>query len=534
MPTLYTYDELLLALAREAYRGAEAIDLSTTSAAATAGTSAIFADLAWGTSGATTTAFHNKYLYLRRFSGLATAGGASTITLRTSMGDLGAANVLANWKIKITAGTSSGDERTIASNTDANPTVVTVDSAWTTTPDTTSFYEIYPSSSAIASPVRTSRALTTASFAAATGTITSAPAFAGNLGSALSIGIGADFLLCGDPPSLLRNSVNRVLASLRFRSHLPVTMIPDGDMEGSYTLGTTESFTQWYGVDAPTTAAKSSTSYPFPFGRQYINVVTAATDNEGVSSATVPVDPDEVLYVACMVQKTPAATETAAFDVILYDMTNSTDLKAVTVSGQQPVMVYFQQAPASTTEEVAIRVLSNSAAATSFRVGPAMLWSSQRSRYPLDTSSVVRASDVRGLYELPIGQQVESDVYLLNEPLRPVTRVTERDDRSNLTNIVAWPLYYPMFMEVEQRWPELVYDTDTTYADKDTVVAGAMYYIEMARASRYYDSNPVLAAHHEARAKQHNRSYHRMLRSQGIDAIVFDESPPRRVMVPFR
>jgi len=273
-------------------------------------------------------------------------------------------------------------------------------------------------------------------------------------------------------------------------------MIPDGDMEGSYTLGTTESFTQWYGVDAPTTAEKSSTSSPFPFGRQYINVVTAATDNEGVSSATVPVDPDEVLYVACMVQKTPAATETAAFDVILYDMTNSTDLKAVTVSGQQPVMVYFQQAPASTTEEVAIRVLSNSAAATSFRVGPAMLWSSQRSRYPLDTSSVVRASDVRGLYELPIGQQVESDVYLASEPLQLMSRDVERDDRSNIINVAMRSPYYPVFMQAYQRWPSLAYDTDTTYADKDTVVAGAMYYVEMARARRHFADNPDLSANH--------------------------------------
>src|SRR3990167_6754434 len=496
MPTLYTYDELLLALAREAYRGAEAIDLSTTSAAATAGTSAIFADLAWGTSGATTTAFHNKYLYLRRFSGLATAGGASTITLRTAMGDLGAANVLANWKIKITAGTSSGDERTISSNTDANPAVVTVDSAWTATPTTTSFYEIYPSSATIDRPNRTSRALTTGSLTVATGVITCAPAFAGNAASALSIGVGADFLICEDNPAILRNALNRVLASLRFKSYLPVTLIPDGDMEDSYTLGTTESFSQWYGVDAPTTAAKSSTSYPFPFGRQYINVVTAATDNEGVSSATIPVDPDETLYVAVMVQKTPATTETASFDVVLYDMTNDTDLKVVTVTGQQPVLVYFQQAPASTTEEVAVQVLSNSAAATSFRVGPTFLWSSQRDRYSLDTSSVVRASDVRGLYALRPRQQIETDVYLMDRRLEPLTREVERDDRGNLINVVTQSPYYTLFMQAYQRWPSLTYDTDTTYADKQTVVQGAMWYIETARADRHAAANPDLSARH--------------------------------------
>src|SRR3972149_12234446 len=109
MPTAYTYDEWMLALAREPYSGEQVIDISTTVAETTAGTSALFGELAWGSSGATTTAYHNTYLYLRRFSGLATAGGASTITLRTSMGDLGAANDLANWKIKITAGPARGE-----------------------------------------------------------------------------------------------------------------------------------------------------------------------------------------------------------------------------------------------------------------------------------------------------------------------------------------------------------------------------------------------------------------------------------------
>ena len=534
MATAYTYDEMMLALAREAYRGESVIDISTSAAETTAGLSAAFGELAWGSSGATTTAYHNTYLYLRRFSGLATAGAASTITLRTSMGDLGAANVLANWKIKITAGTSSGDERTISSNTDANPTVVTVDSAWTATPTATSFYEIYPSSATIDRPNRTSRAQTTGSFTVASGVITCAPAFAGNAASALSIGIGADFLFCRDRPALLRNTINRVLAAQRYKSYLPVTLIPDGDMEDSYTLGTTESFTQWYGVDAPPTAAKSSTSYPFPFGRQYINVVTAATDNEGISSATIPVDPDETLYVAVMVQKTPATTETAGFDVILRDVTNGTDLKTVAVTGQQPVMVYFQQAPASTTEEVAIRVLSNTAAATSFRVGPALLWSGQRSRYSLDTTSVVRASDVQGLYELPVGQQVETDVYLVGESLSPSQRGLERDDRSNRINIVTPVPSNPLFMEVYQRWPELTYDTDTTYADRDTVVMGAMYYIEMARAAEYYASQPALASQYEQLARQHNQSYHRMLRSQGIESVVFEEARSTRTMVAFR
>src|SRR3990167_1581200 len=179
-------------------------------------------------------------------------------------------------------------------------------------------------------------------------------------------------------PDFVDSTINNILSSLRFLSHLPVTLIPDGDMEDSYTLGTSENFTQWWKVNSPTSAAKSTTSYPFPFGRQYVDVVTGAVISRGVQSATIPVDDAETLYVAVMVQKTPATSETGTFNVILYDVTNATALKTVTVSGQQPVIVYFQQAPSSTTEEVAVQVLGATASTVSFRVGPMLVWSDQR------------------------------------------------------------------------------------------------------------------------------------------------------------
>ncbi len=531
MPTSYTYDDLFLALAREAYSGEEIVDLATTGSGVSGGTSAIFADLAYGSSGATTTAYHDTYLYLRRFSGLATAGGASTITLRTSMGTM-AADVFKNFKIKITAGTSSGDERTISSNSNADPTQVTVDSAWTATPTTTSFYEIYPSGVDTDRITRTSKALHTASFTVASGTITVAPKFAGDAGASMLVGIGGDFLFCTEHPNILRTSLNRVIRNQRYPAYLPVSMLPDGDMENSDTLGTSESFTQWWGVDAPTTAAKSSTSYPFPFGRQYLNVVTAATDNEGVQSATVAVDPDEPIHVACMVQKTPAASETAAFDVVLYDVTNAADLRVVTVSGQQPVLVLFQQALESTTEEVAVRVLSNSAAATSFRVGPTLLWSGQRKRYAADTSSLERGRDIKRAYTLRPGQTIETDVYHIGLLEAEDFRV-ERDDRSNLINVVIPASSYPTFIQGDRRYPELTYDTDTTFAERDMTVQGAMYYVERARAARFMSSNPSLAGFHNSRAREYARTYSRMLEGTGISLVDIEDQSERQ-LVRFR
>lgn len=69
-------------------------------------------------------------------SGTATAGGASTLTNGAKSWTT---NQWTNYQIRITSGTGIGQIRTVASNTG---TVITVSSAWTTTPDATSQYNI--------------------------------------------------------------------------------------------------------------------------------------------------------------------------------------------------------------------------------------------------------------------------------------------------------------------------------------------------------------------------------------------------------
>ena len=73
--------------------------------------------------------------------GTATAGASTTITLQS--GDTYSTNALANYHIKITDGTGSGQWRRIASNTNANPSVLTVSTAWDINPSTDSTYSIY-------------------------------------------------------------------------------------------------------------------------------------------------------------------------------------------------------------------------------------------------------------------------------------------------------------------------------------------------------------------------------------------------------
>lgn len=73
--------------------------------------------------------------------GTATAGAASTITMAT--GVTYGTNILARRFITIVAGTGVGQSRMILSNTNATPSVITVDNAWTTNPSTDSVYLVY-------------------------------------------------------------------------------------------------------------------------------------------------------------------------------------------------------------------------------------------------------------------------------------------------------------------------------------------------------------------------------------------------------
>ena len=77
-------------------------------------------------------------------SGTAVTGSTST-TLNTNLtilGDLSQKNGL-SFKVRITGGTGAGQERNIASSTYGTNSIITVDSAWSVTPDNTSTYILY-------------------------------------------------------------------------------------------------------------------------------------------------------------------------------------------------------------------------------------------------------------------------------------------------------------------------------------------------------------------------------------------------------
>ena len=89
---------------------------------------------AWGTEGRLCQTFSKSGEPFA--SGTATGGATSTLT---NTAKSWAVNQWTNFQIRIVSGTGAGQVRTIASNT---ATVITVGSAWTTTPDSTSNYAI--------------------------------------------------------------------------------------------------------------------------------------------------------------------------------------------------------------------------------------------------------------------------------------------------------------------------------------------------------------------------------------------------------
>lgn len=70
-------------------------------------------------------------------TGTATAGTSTTLTTNLTI-----PGSLANYRIRITAGTGAGQERTISGNTYGANSVITVSAAWTVAPDATSQYLI--------------------------------------------------------------------------------------------------------------------------------------------------------------------------------------------------------------------------------------------------------------------------------------------------------------------------------------------------------------------------------------------------------
>lgn len=365
-----------------------------------------------------------------------------------------------------------------------------------------------------------SRVLQQAGFAPTTGTLTVAPAFGG------APGTGVEVIFCYDlhPDELVR-AIQRVLRNLSYFAYLPVTLCPDGDMEDA-------GVTNW-AVVAGGTRVKSATN-PFLFGRQVLSILGAV--NAGTESNDIPVLANEPLLVSVPIQVEGAGSAM----VQLRDRTAVATIKSVTVTDTLPTTVQFYANAPSGCEAVSVRLLSGTST-TTFSVGPVTVLSQNRKRYALDTGSIERTQDIKDMVTIPWGQSavVSDSFYSFADRFKDVDFLVTEDVRAGSPNNVELNTYpsQPYFMRVQKVFPELGVTaalinaaTNTTLADRDTVIQGAMHYIERSRYAAVVGSNAQLAAVHLGRSREYARKFAVMRQAQGY-GIVARMVPQARTVV---
>lgn len=498
----YTYDELIVALAREAFKENWPIDLSTTAAGATAD-KIVCGHLAFGASGATAQKFHDQWMYYRRVRGTATAGAATTLTTNKNFG--GTSNTLTDGQIRITAGTGSGQKRTILTNSSGVNSVITVSAAWATNPDATSQYEIYPPDSA--DLIRVSKSLSTSPFDTPTGTITVAPLF-----SQIPVA-QTDFLFCRDVhPSFFRRAINDVLRNTPLWAYQAVTQIPDGDQEE---VGVTN----WATIGTVTT--KEKVASVFPLFRQSLHVITGAS-NSGVRSAVADIAPNNPsLHVAALVQINSNAH---TLEVQLRNAVSGAIVKTVTVVGTNPTVVAYSTVTGAADEYTLDFVAPTSG--TEFWVGPAWLVDDFTTR--LSHSGSFKSGYVE-VYSLDMAYALGNDLYNFNTALSEVEH-TKRHEGSTHQASVEFRSPLPCIVRTLGRWPELAADLDTTFVNKDIIINGAMYYLLRRRAAPQTD-NADASRILEGSATRYGRIFSRLLDAEGIPAAILQEVPTSRIQV---
>jgi hypothetical protein len=337
------------------------------------------------------------------------------------------------------------------------------------------------------------------------GTITFSPAIGTVHATAATVN-GEYEIWVGCHPDEADNAVNRVLENLPYKATLPVTLIPDGDMED------TNATDQWSVISVPSTFEKATAVTLF--GRQNLHVV--ATDAaDGTQSASVLVTPQEPLYL-----NVPVRVDNATWSISIYDETNGAAVDTVDVTDTQLLEVRASGSAPSGCNSVQAYFISE-AGSDEIYIGPTCLLSGWRKRYSLDTTSIPRAEDVLSVFTLGSATGADdSDTYIQYPgPRTPIGYEVEFDERAGVPlNVVLdrYPSGRPIFMEVQARHPTVSADSTAIAADKDTVVNGALYYVETARGN-------------EREAYRYLRTFNKMIEKQGN--ALHHNHRPRRIAV---
>lgn len=310
-------------------------------------------------------------------------------------------------------------------------------------------------------------------------------------------------------PDEADNAVNRILKAFPNVAYLPVTALTDGDMEDSDTSA-------WTGT---TMATFEKATSGHPFGRQALHSIANATADLFLHTNRAYFDDAETVYMYLPLYVTTASS------VLTVAMLQGSDRAAGTLTDarNQAVMVRLEATADGSLVGLTPQVTVDTGATSDFYTGFVAMYGSNRHQYVLDSASVEFAEDVQKVFRLREG---------ISHSAIAATTGSVRGwlwDDTKWEEVQGWntteakrateprrihfdtPITDLHMMEVRQRHASLSADTSATFADKNTVLHGALHYIEEARG------NPKNAA-------KHLRTYHKLLDLQGFGPQIADES----------
>lgn len=267
------------------------------------------------------------------------------------------------------------------------------------------------------------------------------------------------------PPSRLKECINDALRSMRRMVYTPFTQVTDGDMESSVT-------TSWTASNASHT--KVTTAAYVRHGSQCSRVANTLA-NGYIASTAIPVIEQQVWLVFAYGR---CASGTAT--LIPYDSTNSAAIESTAAYWSTNESAWFELGNSITIpsgcQSMTIRLKGTEASADIY-------WDSVIAINAYDCllalpSWITDKNQAEGFFYFPQGPAIDDGGYTVNR--YPREFLSDWSTQIDETAATPWqvevpvPLKRPLYLKALRPYAELTLDTDTTVADMDKVVEGAV------------------------------------------------------------
>ena len=361
--------------------------------------------------------------------------------------------------------------------------------------------------------------VTSGGFAGASGTWTIAPTLTAALGSGDIV-----YFLYGPNRQAYLDAFNEIIQNAYAPAWLPFpNLVTDGHMEVS-------GVGNWTDVLTPTTKAKSTTAARVFCGTSSLNVISNVVD-EGVTTDNIDVLPGETLLVS-------AALQLDAGDAALqlYDVTNATILDQVEgIDFEGWSIPFFTWTISGSTEQVAVRILSDTVAATTMYIGYVQVLSMSRTVYTLP-AALDNIRHIDDIFYWPLRRGTDLNrVYIPQTDQRiswPYNKDGLRDYQganSQKLEILEQPRY-PLFMQFRREEAAATLDTSTTTLPQQMVIEGMLASMYEKEAMRYR-ANSQISRQYVGMASEARRNYKGLLKDEGIIGDDFRINAPAAIRV---